>query len=494
MSSGDDSLPFGSLFFSSFIVWGVFAIIMATAANAQTTTYTYTGNAYDEILIAAPAGICPITGSFTTANPLGPNFEFGDNVPYTSISISDCITTITSPNDMSITVSTNAQGQINAWDVGGSVDGSFPVTVVPSWCAEEGIPCSFTANLLTLETEAPCCDTGTDFAAYYVMYSEDYGFDQAPGVGTWTCSPSCTSSTSLSIVVPAQGENDLLDQTDYTATSDIDFQAQAPSAPSGTQINWDVDLEYVTSGGIAVTPNEYTFVTTSDGATNTYPLSFQSEGGQLTSNATATISGTLVNAPQVQSFITGTAIPNSEITSELTSLYQPGFTGYTPQLLCQIALQESAYRQFKTETLFGVSARWPIENFPTLTVVAGEYIGLMQVPTQMNTAFDWTQNAEAGDAVFQDKINEVLTYQDSQREKYPLLPRMTGRQIEDSALALYGGFADHLKGGKLHFYIPGTSVTGQSIWVLNPADDYTSGEGISAATYVAKIRSRAVPN
>jgi hypothetical protein len=237
MSSGDDSLPFGSIFFSSFIVWGVFAIIMATAANAQTTTYTYTGNAYDEILIAAPAGICPITGSFTTANPLGPNFEFGDNVPYTSISISDCITTITSPNDMSITVSTNAQGQINAWDVGGSVDGSFPVTVVPSWCAEEGIPCSFTANLLTLETEAPCCDTGTDFAAYYVMYSEDYGFDQAPGVGTWTCSPSCVSSLSGTVNNSAPVPSIISDPF-YQKPTTINVTANLPGSADGTVIDF----------------------------------------------------------------------------------------------------------------------------------------------------------------------------------------------------------------------------------------------------------------
>ena len=208
-------------------------------------------------------------------------------------------------------------------------------------------------------------------------------------------------------------------------------------------------------------------------------------GGQLVATATDGAN----SSASVTAYVVGSPIPNNQITTQLTNLYNPGFQGYTPQLLCLIALQESGYAQFSTKqpsSLYGVNARWPIENFATSTVPAGSYIGLMQVAVTMATAWDWKQNTAAGNAVFMNKLTTlVLPYQTATLQANPGLPAMTGQQIEDSVLVFYGGFVDHsvTPAQTLRYYIPGT-VNGQPAWVINPADSLMSGECITPTQYI----------
>jgi hypothetical protein len=79
-----------------FAVCMLFAIILATSTSAQTTTYTYTGNAYSFDGIAN-LSICPLTGSFTIANPLPPN-SIGLVVSVISFSFTDCANTMNITN------------------------------------------------------------------------------------------------------------------------------------------------------------------------------------------------------------------------------------------------------------------------------------------------------------------------------------------------------------------------------------------------------------
>jgi hypothetical protein len=153
--------------------------------------------------------------------------------------------------------------------------------------------------------------------------------------------------------------------------------------------------------------------------------------------------------------------------------------------LCQIAMQETGggYDQFASKTLYGISALWPLENGATSTVPSGTYIGLMQVPVSLGTAFNWLTNTVKGNSVFEEKIGNVLSYQKQQIAKNPNLPEMSGQEIEDSALTFYGGFTNPGKKTRLHYYIPGT-VGGQPNWVLNPSDSVISSEGISATQYI----------
>ena len=71
---------FAFSFIRAFAVCFSFAITMAICAGAQSTTYSFTGGGYAPIpppfeaggIIGSP-NPCPITGSFTTANPIPPN-------------------------------------------------------------------------------------------------------------------------------------------------------------------------------------------------------------------------------------------------------------------------------------------------------------------------------------------------------------------------------------------------------------------------------------
>jgi hypothetical protein len=79
----------------------------------------------------------------------------------------------------------------------------------------------------------------------------------------------------------------------------------------------------------------------------------------------------------------------------------------TPHLLTGIAQVESTYAQFSTRTLYGVSAKWPTENFPTKHVPGGTHIGLMQVrPADygIGAAWNWVENTSSGVALFQQKL------------------------------------------------------------------------------------------
>jgi hypothetical protein len=325
--------------------------------------------------------------------------------------------------------------------------------------------------------------------------AESLGYNYMPYVaGSWSFTVSGDyvvdyipiPTLGLTIVNPPASFSYTLSLDTYKATTPIQFIAR--SSDPTTLISWTVGLNYTTSGGVGpFTASNISFTTTSGLAHN---AALHGVGGQANisvsqDSTTATEAGT----------ITGSAIPASNITARLTSLYAPtNVTGYTPQLLCQIAMQESTYMQFKKRTLYGVSALWPNENGNTPTVLAGTYIGLLQVPTSMATAFDWYSNTEKGANIFMNKIAAVLRYQNRQVARVTNLPAMSGLQIEDSALSLYGGFVDSTRKKKpaLRYYIPGT-VNNTPTWVLNPADNDISSQGNSATDYVTGVRAQTLP-
>ncbi len=290
----------------------------------------------------------------------------------------------------------------------------------------------------------------------------------------------------ITISSPTQGATFPVIAPNYNVTNPITFNATTPNSPS---LSWTLNLSYTTTGGKCSGCTNSQSLTTASGVNGTE--TYQSMGGQLVATATdgAKSSGS------VTVYVVGSPIPNSQITTQLTSIYQPSFQGYTPNLLCHIAVQESGYAQFTTKTLYGVSAHWPVENGATSNVPAGSYIGLMQVAVTMATAFDWFQNSIAGNNVFEGFVTKAINYQNAQMANVPGLPAMTGQQIEDSTLVLYGGFADHSQKSlpPLNYYIPGV-VNGQPAWVLNPADSLQSNQGNTPTDYVTGVRTKAIPN
>lgn len=280
-------------------------------------------------------------------------------------------------------------------------------------------------------------------------------------------------SPALFIVAPTDNENDVLDQSNETATSKIQFQAQAPSAPSGTQVNWTLMLQYSTSGGVKVPSIPKTFTTTTDGRKAIQTIAFASRGGQLTSNANATISGSVVNAPQVQSVITGLAIPSDQITAQLTSLYGGGAT---PNLMTGIAEVESTYLQFVHRVLYGISADWPVESYD-----GGSHIGLMQMPTRsMGVAFDWLSNTKAGVNLFGNKIVSAQNLMNRIVAQHSGLRVLSPTELENMALVLYGPYASASLSKQ--YYVP-VQQNGVWVWIVN-----TSGNA-NGVMYADDVRS-----
>ena len=88
-----------------------------TGSALATTTYDYTGNAFNDF---RNGGACPptcnITGSFTVATPLAPDLPLTLITPI-SFSLSAGLTTLVDgdPANTSLEVSTDASGAISTW-------------------------------------------------------------------------------------------------------------------------------------------------------------------------------------------------------------------------------------------------------------------------------------------------------------------------------------------------------------------------------------------
>jgi hypothetical protein len=224
--------------FRAALVVAVFQIILAMAANAQTTTFTYTGNAFTDIFIQSPSGICPITVSFTAANPAPPNYSGA--LTATSFSISDCLNTIKTTNQ-GVAIQTNAQ-EIIGWAAAVLENVDVRVTVVPEYCS--GYPsCTMTANQLGLSTEySGVLDSGYDEVLYEVPSgANELGVPDANfnTPGTWTCSPTCIATRSLTLTTKSQHPVPSLLTTQTKQPSVIEISARLTGAPDG-QIDFSV--------------------------------------------------------------------------------------------------------------------------------------------------------------------------------------------------------------------------------------------------------------
>lgn len=294
-----------------------------------------------------------------------------------------------------------------------------------------------------------------------------------------------TLKQGFTIIAPGTTIIQLLDHQ-YTSTPKTPFDAQSTQTDP---ISWTLKLSYTTSGGVGPFEIEIPpFSTQPNVAQNQI---FKGEGGSLQVSASQDSSevseNEIISGPPDQ-------LVEGWITARLMALYPLGSqAGYTAQLLCDIAMKESSYLQFKRKNLYGLSALWPNENYPTKDVPAGAHIGLMQVATtgegvtsatSMAVAFDWMVNTQKGADNFNNKIARTIAYQNSQQKMIEGLPSMTGQQIEDSALARYGGFS--FQGEALHYWIPGQD-SGKPVWVKNPQDSVVHGKE-SADHYIYGVR------
>ena len=270
----------------------------------------------------------------------------------------------------------------------------------------------------------------------------------------------------LMIMSPVDGANYTLDQN-YIATDPIPFEAT--SGDQDTMLDWSNLLEYTTSGGRGGFKSTLPFNTMSG---QEQDETYTSMGGQLTSTVTQDSS-----KQKVTITITGVAIPTSVISNELAALYAGG---YTPNLLEQIATYESSYQQFYTEELYNVVALWPHESYD-----GGSHIGLMQVGTTQGgfgDSFDWTQNAQAGAALFINGLQIAKSHLNKIVKANPGLPKPTPAMLEDESLSFYN------VGTKYDYWTVVIGQKGTPQWQEN-----TSGDPIGTA-YADCVRQQTPPN
>lgn len=291
--------------------------------------------------------------------------------------------------------------------------------------------------------------------------------------GTWTNSSGSSGSDTwtresiLAIVSPKAPAS-------YVTNVPVAFHARGLP---GNPINWALSLTYSTSGSRGPFLKTLSFDTTHNASVS---KSFAGAGGQLTAKASQ-------NGAQQQEIvaIAGHALTEAEITAQLVSIYS---TGATPRLLTGIAQQESSYLQFKTRTLYGISALWPQESFD-----GGSHIGLMQMPVSMEMAWDWKANTQGAAALFNQKLSFARRYEGIIQRAHTGLGALSNVQLENMALVFYGPYA-HRDSDKQYYAAAcagGTvdptgklCVGGHWEWIVN-----TAGNN-SGVDYADSVRSK----
>jgi hypothetical protein len=172
------------------LVFSMFVMILARSASAQTATYTYTGSPYQSLGFSSPT-VCPLMGSFTTAQPIPPNSNaeypaYPGTVTITSFSFTDCVTTITNLNASyaALLVYTGGQGTITTWLV--RLDAPVDVVVNPSFSVScpAGICTATSIDILSTNTNGLA--DNVDYG-YHDVFGDGFGADATSFVpGTWT--------------------------------------------------------------------------------------------------------------------------------------------------------------------------------------------------------------------------------------------------------------------------------------------------------------------
>lgn len=177
----------------------VAACALFTLQGRADTTYTYTGNTFNQFGGGASCpSQCSISGSFTVASPLAPNFS-GFFVP-TAFSFTDGTVTMTQANTTTSAfgVTTNSQGRITVWNLefinaGTSMyTGTGPSPLCPSNCTvTDG---SFSASSYASIVGSPgswssvkYSYTGNAFTTFF---------------GPSSCPPECRLTGSFTVAAP----------------------------------------------------------------------------------------------------------------------------------------------------------------------------------------------------------------------------------------------------------------------------------------------------
>jgi len=184
-------------------------------------------------------------------------------------------------------------------------------------------------------------------------------------------------------------------------------------------------------------------------------------GGNLTFTASWTNASNKKRALSRTVHVDGTQIPTSMLKSALISRYQTLQPTGTSNLFTGIAWNESKYKQFVQFPWHQINGCWPNQSYD-----GGSHIGITQVPTTMNEAYDWGANVVGGVNLFStDKMNAAVAWENTQRSSHPQLRALSTAERERDALVFWGPYAGTVYGQRLGAYwVPNAAGTD---WVKN---------------------------
>ncbi|GAK58189.1 hypothetical protein U27_05162 [Candidatus Vecturithrix granuli] len=255
------------------------------------------------------------------------------------------------------------------------------------------------------------------------------------------------------IVSPQDRADYDVSEENFTTTPAIPFQARiVPTALNWQgQIDWTLQVEYDTTQRRGPWTGQKAFATANDA---THEDRYTSEGGRVKVKAIipdfADIADLMLENSIVIT-ITGVPVPDDVITDRLINLYN----GATPNLLTGIAMVESGcYCQFFNILKYSINDRWPRESEED----DGSHIGLMQVPVNMEDAWNWLTNTQTGADILIGNITQSHTYENRERRRCGIqLRALTEIEHENNALSIY-------RIGR-YYYIPNATCNG---WIVNP--------------------------
>lgn len=174
--------------------------------------------------------------------------------------------------------------------------------------------------------------------------------------------------------------------------------------------------------------------------------------------------------------IDGTNPPDGVLTAKMISSYQSANPKGTGRLLIGLADKESTFQQFAsfTHPTYKVSGQWPKDNSAAPNG-GGGYVGLLQVETTMQTAFDWSANIDKSASLMATKVTEATNSMNNSRKANPKLPLLNSAQLEQNAIMKYGPYGS---GG--YYWVSNKAGTA---WIVTT----TNASGVS---YVNDVLSR----
>lgn len=302
--------------------------------------------------------------------------------------------------------------------------------------------------------------------------------------------------TTTTIIEPSVDQIVEMNGADYTQATVV-FQGQVP----GALADWTLDSTYTTADG---TFGPYT--THSVGST-VYDyrdsVTYDSAGGKVTVKPTC---DSCTNT-SIDVYVVGPSgnVPEPSITAYATSLYG-AYSPPTPALMTGIAMQESDYRQFETQTIYGKTAKWPLPSYR-----GSHHSGLMMVePARFGPAilWNWKTNVWQGLNFWNtEKRSIALSVENSIRASTNnVLRSLHDDERENMITTLYGEGAEAGNYGQYYRADCTGTIQGKNCnggawrWVINdtpypPGASKTNPDGaaVKGVKYTNDVRTKCKP-